>query len=96
MPRYIDADALDEIVQDMNENHGTGITRNEYKRISGILWEFPTADVVKRKKGKWIDGRCSECGEHAPFWSMASTYHTTPYCYNCGADMRKEIEDATH
>lgn len=51
------------------------------------------ASVVERKRGRWTsDGHCSECGEHAPFWPMSSTYHKTPYCYNCGADMREENE----
>lgn len=44
----------------------------------------------ERKKGKWIDGKCSNCGEHAPFWSMASTYYESNFCPNCGADMRGE------
>lgn len=54
MPRYIDTERLDEVVQDLNENHDTGITRYEYKRISAVLWEFPTANVVEVV-------RCKDC-----------------------------------
>ena len=38
--------------------------------------------------GKWVNGKCSICGEHAPFWMMASTYHESNYCPNCGAKMK--------
>lgn len=44
----------------------------------------------KQKRGKWINGYCSECGKHAPFWAMASTYYKSSFCPNCGADMRGE------
>ena len=39
------------------------------------------------KEGHWINGKCDLCGEHAPFWCMASTYHESDYCPNCGAKM---------
>lgn len=51
------------------------------------LEAIPAADVVEVRHGRWINGRCSECGEHAPFWSMASTYHLSKYCHGCGAKM---------
>lgn len=50
---------------------------------------IPAADVVERKKGKWIhfsrSDECSVCGYdtgkyEAPTW----------FCPNCGADMRGE------
>ena len=33
------------------------------------------------------NGRCTGCGNHAPFWCMASTYYLSPYCQYCGAKM---------
>lgn len=53
MPRYIDADYLDELITQLN-HEGRGITRNEYKMIDNILFEFPTADVVEVV-------RCKDC-----------------------------------
>lgn len=53
----------------------------------------PVADVRPVVRGKWIDGKCDQCGEHAPYWCMASTYHTTNFCPNCGADMREVKAD---
>ena len=46
--------------------------------------------VEERKKGKWIDGKCNQCGGHAPFWSMASTYYKSRFCPSCGARMEEE------
>lgn len=43
--------------------------------------------TVEPKQGEWIEGRCSICGEHAPFWSMASNYYKSKYCHNCGSLM---------
>ena len=39
------------------------------------------------RQGKWIDGKCSECGCHAPYWAMASAYYKSNFCPNCGARM---------
>ena len=53
--------------------------------------DIPAADVAPVVHAKWdANGRCTNCGEHAPFYSMASTYHESPYCFECGAKMDKE------
>lgn len=88
----IDRNQLDEVCSRLNEN-GWGITRNEYKLIDRVLFEFPSAE----KTGKWIyddeaypGGNpyghydCDQCGESVP--------HKTNYCQNCGARMENENE----
>ena len=50
------------------------------------LKKLPIAQP-KPHEGHWINGKCDLCGEHAPFWCMASTYHESNYCPNCGAKM---------
>ena len=94
MSRYIDTDMLDQVVSDLNSHHIARITRVEYKRISGVLWAFPAADVQEVRHGSWkgkpIAGystvRCSVCGaaytENNGRWS---------YCPNCGA--RMDLDD---
>ena len=55
---------------------------------------IPAADVVEVVHAKWDDnGRCTNCGGHAPYYSMASTYYASPYCFECGAKMDKEAAD---
>lgn len=49
---------------------------------------FPAADVAPVVHGKWDkNGNCTNCGKHAPFWSMSSCYYESPYCQSCGAKM---------
>ena len=93
--RLIDADTIDDVVQDLNENHNSGITRNEYKRITAVLYEMPTIDAVPVKHGEWIKyvdddptfdyQKCSVCNEGRPM----ENFYGLPenYCPNCGAKM---------
>ena len=70
----------------------------------GEIWELNGTEIrealdtvpsvtPEQKRGKWINGYCSECGKHAPFWAMATTYYESSYCPNCGADMRGEQDE---
>lgn len=45
--RLIDADALDDLICQLNEE-GHEITRNEYKMIDNILFEFPTVCDIEQ------------------------------------------------
>lgn len=99
MPRYIDADRLDEIVQDLNEHYEVPITRYEYKRISGVLFEFPTADVRKNVHGEWLKSNesalrpymCSNCGCLYDVDTVMGKI-VWNYCPNCGAVMDESEE----
>lgn len=86
--RLIDADALKHelcIRQHM-------LNADSLWKTLEIMDAQPTADVVERKKGKWIEKwnghfktnvpRCSLCSNASPF-----KYN---YCPTCGADMREE------
>ena len=95
MARYIDADALIE-----NSDVFTLHTK-EYGSIEVIpvdaVGDAPTIEARPVVRGEWVDlgrnyytvvSQCSECGAKYDFRS--------PYCPNCGADMRpkEESEDA--
>lgn len=89
MARYIKADELkaDHFVS----NSTTNITNCLYVSLSQIE-NAPTADVRENVHGHWtfkqLGGwHCSECGEQAPFWCMASTQNLAKFCPNCGAVM---------
>ena len=82
--RPIDADALIEkcggwYVEEGTESGFIGTLKN-------LLATEPTIQP-EPQEGHWINGKCNLCGEHAPFWCMASTYHESNYCPNCGAKM---------
>jgi hypothetical protein len=61
----------------------------------------PSADAVERKKGKWIDSKCSECGGLMPITKVMlrgkvmweTDYPMSRFCPNCGAQMESERED---
>ena len=53
------------------------------------LRDLPSAQQEQRK-GKWVNGYCSICGDHALYWALSTGYCSSPYCPNCGADMRGE------
>ncbi len=63
--------------------------RGVFGRCEDALKALPSAQP-ERKRGKWINGVCSQCGSHAPYYAMASTYYGSDFCPNCGADMRGE------
>ena len=59
------------------------------------LTELTAADVRPVVRGRWVNGKCDNCGEHAPYWCFATTFHESNYCPNCGADMR-EVDNESH
>lgn len=74
-----------------------------YKLIGNEnTYEYPllikAADAIEklskeRKKGRWItDGEgchfCSECGNPAEINCITGEFMDSPYCSQCGADMR--------
>lgn len=75
----------------------------EIKRLKNqLINKQPTVELLKEqklKKGKWIDidsqlytwkVRCDQCGNER---SMMSTQGEYPnFCENCGADMRKDVD----
>ena len=59
-----------------------------FETLVSDLRDMKTADVAPVRHARWDEnGRCSNCGGHAPFWCMASTYYKSPWCQECGAKM---------
>lgn len=82
--------------EELREYYEANSYRNEW--VNGI---YEAVEAIKtlppaqpeRIKAHWVNGRCDKCNEHAPFWAMASTYHESNFCPNCGADMRGEQDE---
>lgn len=85
MAEYVDRNALRDALYEAD-----AITMEGVK----ILNQFPAADVEPVRHAHWdVNGRCTACGGHAPFWCMASTYYKSPFCPNCGAKMDEEVAE---
>ena len=93
MPRYIDADdAIYELER--------AFPVDDYGKIIRCISRIPTADVVERKKGKWIKSNesalrpymCSECGALFDVDTVLGKL-SWQYCPNCGADMKGEDDE---
>ena len=67
---------------------GVLISNRNFKKVCKAINDLPSADVVERKRGEWIDAgqypfdACSLCG------CNVDSYEEYNYCPNCGADMR--------
>ena len=92
MPRYIDADDLDNITVSL-DSHG---------RLKKI--EAPVADVQEVKHAFWIENEsgyyeCSNCESLQPYDGIGflnpnkATYWDCNYCRCCGAKMDGAVED---
>ncbi len=90
--RLVDVDIVDDVIQNLNENHNRGITRNDYKMITGVLYEMPTVDAVEVV-------RCKECKWYKDFdgcFFSTTEVKEDDFCSygerktDCGADMRGE------
>lgn len=98
MKRYIDTDEFEKRIKPYDtDDH---MDKALYNFAHNKMMDTPTADVVERKVGKWIDDKglymCS-CCKHlwAELWwtaycPMDRMYKTMPFCPNCGARMEKE------
>ena len=62
------------------------------EKFEAAIRKIQAADVAPVRHARWDEnGRCSNCGGHAPFWCMASTYYKSPWCQECGAKMDLEV-----
>ena len=94
--KYIKIDDLDDTILRLN-NDGWGITRNEHKLISNVLYEMPLYSFPDREKGTWVsvdeepheDYECNVCGYVcSTFTANIKPEEEFKFCPNCGADMR--------
>ena len=88
--KAIDADGLFKLLASISTCGSYAFCRGAYTVAQQVL-EFvknsPTVDTVKR--GKWINGDCSECGFPIPTDDRIDFIQKDEvhYCYNCGAKM---------
>ena len=106
MSRYVDADALVELIdyyilhdKDAKKNHSALFIegmKDGYYRIRSNVIKMPTADVRENVHGKWIllkeKGDCIYKCSKCGFVRDAYILDEHSFCPNCGADM-KEVKE---
>ena len=58
-------------------------------RVKSMVSKAPAADVAPVVHGRWIDGKCSNCGVDIPTDDAHDVIfgHECRFCYYCGAKM---------
>ena len=97
MAEYIEREAaINGIIKiirksDMPEDWSKGMAA-----AMSTLYRIPAADVRPVVRGKWAEKNddvcywfeCSVCGQRPP-WNEWGTEWQSPFCPNCGADMKE-------
>ena len=102
---YVTKDAVQRVITNAaTQLYITGqISKEESPKLVAYILhkveQMTTADVAKRKHGKWLTNgyfaECSECkyefvfDDYLPDVSMVEDLHMN-FCPNCGADMRQD------
>jgi hypothetical protein len=95
MARYIDADKMQEFIEEQNDINDWLVSQYNADWISSFIDNQPTADVVEVKHGYWMDYpsdtymKCSVCGRE---YLKSQMPKIVGYCPNpeCGARMNGE------
>lgn len=111
--RLIDAEALkNKFEEKINRLKRDMLRENDISIFSKIklkwLKDFlelinnaPTTEAKPVVHAHWNDdGRCTNCGGHAPFFAWTDEWFGTKFCPHCGAQIHKSIscnhEDDNH
>lgn len=103
MPRYIDADALlEDIEQTVRFSCRDGVPSAEMRGANKIIDRIKAAPTISpddvRGVGKWVeeylDYKCSACGETVKdeIFYMFYPYQLPKFCPNCGARMKGGVD----
>lgn len=94
MAEYIEREALlTDICNDMCGLKYTGVCEN--CRVVALIADTPAADVVPVVHGRWVDGKCSNCGVDIPTDDAYDIIFGSEcrFCYYCGAKMDGGADD---
>lgn len=74
----------------------SGIYADAYNDLAEDFYSIPAADVAPVVHGRWVDGKCSNCGVDIPTDDAhdAIFENECRFCYYCGAKMDGGDRDA--
>nr|DAU34914.1 MAG TPA: NAD-DEPENDENT PROTEIN DEACETYLASE SIRTUIN-3, MITOCHONDRIAL, LYSINE DEACETYLASE, ADP RIBOSE [Caudoviricetes sp.] len=76
----------------------SGIYADTYNDLAEDFYSIPAADVAPVVHGRWVDGKCSNCGVDIPTDDThdAIFENECRFCYYCGALMDGGDSNATY
>ena len=91
MPEFIELEAAVKAFNnfDAGKADSPPFTLLTPEEFAEYLYELPTADVAPVVHGRWVDGKCSNCGVDIPTDDAhdAIFENECRFCYYCGAKM---------
>ncbi len=105
MAEYIEREAAIAYIREQSEEcqkafeelgGESGIYADAYNDLAEDFYSIPAADVAPVVHGRWVDGRCSNCGIDIPTDDAhdAIFENECRFCYYCGAKMDGGAENA--
>ena len=96
--RLIDEEDLQKIIENRisifvkkqieSSSEEAGLAAGILVGVKELLKVQPTVEAKPVVHAHWNDdGRCTNCGGHAPFFAYADDWFETKYCPHCGAQM---------
>jgi hypothetical protein len=99
MAEYIKREAAVKAVEKYGLTNGSVLGRHTGLAIciASEIVDIPVADVAPVVHGRWVDGKCSNCGVDIPTDDAHDAIFEDEcrFCYYCGARMDGGDSDAT-
>lgn len=99
MAEYIKREAAVKAVEKYGLTNGSVLGRHTGLAIciASEIVDIPAADVAPVVHGRWVDGKCSNCGVDIPTDDAHDAIFEDEcrFCYYCGARMDGGDSDAT-
>lgn len=98
MAEYIEREAAIAYIREQSEEcqkafeelgGESGIYADAYNDLAEDFYSIPAADVAPVVHGRWVDGKCSNCGVDIPTDDLRDVIFESDchFCYSCGAKM---------
>lgn len=96
MAEYIEREALIAKLKQMKLGEHGLVERLFADGVYAVIAAFPAADVGPVMHGRWVEGKCSNCGVDIPTDDAYDAIfgNECRFCYYCGAKMDEGDNDA--
>ena len=80
-------------LENHQKDHITSAVAGAFVIVTDWIDRQPTIEAKPVVHAHWNDdGRCTNCGEHAPWIPFCDDWFESAYCHKCGAQMDEVVE----